>query len=284
MSDLIPLSECKEGDIVLFQYGHELYVVIVSSINVVEGVRGGSAFLCGNRLAGSSCEDKKGMKYSYWTPLSVKVRRSTITLDKFTQLEEALHKWSLKTKLIRAEKAKIRARIDYVTNIEKYFKRRTKAVLYFNSSLNTKEILDKEINSELASFISHYYPNIGEVETLVLKALLLSRRYRSVNGGGTTETTRGRRRSAGDLWRHCKLWEPELSIFQVIQALHTIAMKRSYYGCMYCSTVRKIVFFEHSSNVFNSQGTKDEFGNLVILWGDSIELSEEHEKRMEVQE
>jgi hypothetical protein len=89
--------------------------------------------------------------------------------------------------------------------------------------------------------------NLRGVDLLVYKCLLTSINYCSVEivDGVVSvepETPPGKYRSSLDIWRHCKLFSPEITIFEVMDSMWNLTQD-SVISCHYCSVVHRTVFF-----------------------------------------
>lgn len=69
------------------------------------------------------------------------------------------------------------------------------------------------------------------LEEWVTEILRLAEIYASINEGGEWETRSGAARSCIDIWRHLKYFKPEVSIFEVMEAMYKI---RDQLGGQFC--------------------------------------------------
>lgn len=102
--------------------------------------------------------------------------------------------------------------LDYISHYDQ-------TPLYFKS---------KSVNKESISKLS--------INDLVMKVLSLTKRYSSYNlKTGAKETKINRRRSSLDIWRHCKYFQPDITIFQVMRSLYKLepAINSNYCGFVY---------------------------------------------------
>ena len=107
-----------------------------------------------------------------------------------------------------------------------------------------------------------------ETNDLVFRVLDLTRIYPSINSNGIKETSSGRNRSSLDIWRHCLLIVPEISIFQVMSALYNLCIEYEI-SEMYCPDIHKRVFYiTKDCNDFYDVNHSDEYGLYFKDWKD----------------
>ncbi len=85
------------------------------------------------------------------------------------------------------------------------------------------------------------------------------------------ETRRGARRSALDIWRHALVYKPELTIFEVMASIYRINITSTNDMTLrgwYCSTVRRLVFWENRGRWMIENRRVSEFKILFGDWGD----------------
>ena len=81
----------------------------------------------------------------------------------------------------------------------------------------------------------------GELEDLVLKVIVATHKFSSVNSDDLKETRLCANRSSLDIWRHVKNFRPQTSLEEVMRTLVPLVRKKLI-GTMYCSTIRRRVF------------------------------------------
>jgi hypothetical protein len=110
----------------------------------------------------------------------------------------------------------------------------------------------------------------ADIETGVLTILSLSKALKSVNSSGKLETMHDRWRSSLDIWRHYKFYEPEITIFDVMEAIHAT---RYELLTLYCMGIYRRVFRIRRHETFRMEiygrthlDYKDEYGLKFIQW------------------
>ena len=133
--------------------------------------------------------------------------------------------------------------------ITEYIKRHLRGPLYFKNLYD-----DSIMNLEYSNYTD-----------LVIKCLITTQRYSSYNYiSGREETRPNKLRSSIDIWRHCKFFEPEITIFQVMSILYKI--KKELYA-NYCYIVRRLVFkYQITEHIYYHNNYRDEFGIGFQEW------------------
>lgn len=107
------------------------------------------------------------------------------------------------------------------------------------------------------------------VEEMVLRALILAREYDSYDADGEFETERNRWRSSYDIWRHIKLFYPEVTLAKVMNAIFNIREKLVGH---FCSDVERRVFrirsieISHGHEYILQDDEIDEYNLLLKDW------------------
>jgi len=83
---------------------------------------------------------------------------------------------------------------------------------------------------------------------------------------GYEQTSKGRRRSLGDIFMICKYYYPNISLETIIRWLYG----KDTPGGRYCGTVDKRVFRGNYQGVLNDLDIEDEYGNLITFYTEKI--------------
>lgn len=95
------------------------------------------------------------------------------------------------------------------------------------------------------------------LESLLKKILHLFYEYASINvENNLLETPSHCRRSAFDIWRHIKYFNPDITIFDVMHLLYKNYNRNSFLRGSYCSDIRRRVFII-------TDGGDDDFENYM---------------------
>lgn len=133
-----------------------------------------------------------------------------------------------------------------------YISKFNTSTLYFNGLANGGEIKDN-----------------GDTETLIYKIIEATYYYCSTDSKGSVETLPDRNRSSLDIWRHAKLYRPEITIFEVMRAIYNLGtVERTVVGC-FCNNIhRRVTHIKlgRGSWVFNGKNQEDEYGLLIADW------------------
>jgi len=88
--------------------------------------------------------------------------------------------------------------------------------------------------------------------------------YRSKNINNWTETGINKWRSSLDIWRHTKFYKPEVTIFEVMEALYNMS---KYYVGHYCPDISRRVFkLKKNCDAFLQTEDRDEYGLYFYEW------------------
>lgn len=90
----------------------------------------------------------------------------------------------------------------------------------------------------------------------------------------TTQTTAGRRRSLGDIYKLCKYYFPDCTLREVVVLLYTTlpATIRDGFRTSYCTTIKKRVWYyeEGDANGVFDRDVVDEYGNKLAWYTSKI--------------
>ncbi len=129
--------------------------------------------------------------------------------------------------------------------------------------------------------VKEFDPAEFTIDEMVKRAIILSYSYASYNSETKEyETSKARRRSSLDIWRHIKYYYPNIEIFEVMHSLYRIYNNKELAG-LFCPDVmrrvfRKIAPYENPNGWTNYQTpesmmdylgnrTTDEYG---LVWDD----------------
>lgn len=141
--------------------------------------------------------------------------------------------------------------LGFLNNLEEY----EKSSLRFSQSSNSLVIATMK-------------PTSREVDYLVRKVLEFSSQWYSYNTREEEIETRPHaRRSALDIWRHCKYYSRDITIFDVMASLYN---QRSILCGQFCNQVERRVFrikeLVKGSPELRDVTTQDEFGLVFEQW------------------
>jgi len=144
--------------------------------------------------------------------------------------------------------------------------------------MNNRELVENYINNFNQSIL--IFNNCKEeiifdnLDDLVLEVLRLARDYDSLNiDTNLIETCCGRRRSVLDIWRHCKFYNEEVIIYDVMRSIYNLCYtnKKSING-LYCDEIHRRTFryvdYRYDFGYTGTISAIDEFGLLFEEWKD----------------
>jgi hypothetical protein len=149
--------------------------------------------------------------------------------------------------------------------VESYLKSHDCSDLYF-VNLNYTDYYNSRftpLSEEIEAFLKDL-----PLDQLVLKCLDLSHDfYSQIKGMDSYQCTPNRKRSSFDLWRHCKVFIPDCTVYQVMDILFK---NRDKISCWFCCTVEARVFKLHKywENGVSVYKKYDEFGLQFNDWED----------------
>lgn len=114
---------------------------------------------------------------------------------------------------------------------------------------------------------------VADLVEAMIQVMLVYPSFRIYPDKWTARDTRpGANRSALDIWRHARVFDPSITIYQVMEALYSLTHKLGKnIGTMKCSTIHKRVFFKttygRELSVY-SEDHLDEFGLRFDDWKD----------------
>ncbi len=82
------------------------------------------------------------------------------------------------------------------------------------------------------------------------------------SSNGSTQTTKARRRSLGDIFMICKYYYPNISLQTIIAWLYG----KNTPGGQFCGTIQKRVFRHDYKGAFSNAEYKDEYGNSISYY------------------
>jgi hypothetical protein len=110
-----------------------------------------------------------------------------------------------------------------------------------------------------------------DINSNVYSLLYLSRSYATTSLSGRKQCRYGARRSAQDLWRLYKYYvDPEIEIFPIMKAIHSLVYDLKKISGQYCNVVRKTVFWTSSYGLFLNRQDSGDLGIVFEEW-DSLE-------------
>lgn len=106
----------------------------------------------------------------------------------------------------------------------------------------------------------------------IIACMNLCETHSSINSTtGLRETSKGKRRSVLDIWRHLKLYRPRVTIFGVMQSLYILDVEEERVVSCFCNQVRRRVFILKESfpdkESFH-RSSQDEFNLDIFDWED----------------
>lgn len=143
--------------------------------------------------------------------------------------------------------------------VRAYVKRELRGTLKFGETVRTGGYRKmRKVDADRSGY---------SLNTMIKFVLIMTEQRRSLfHGGkrsGETQHTFGANRSAMDIWRHIKYYQPKVDLFSVMRAIYVYD---GDYTRQYCGTIHKRVFTNNISvRVFNDHST-DEFGLVWYQW------------------
>jgi hypothetical protein len=128
------------------------------------------------------------------------------------------------------------------------------SVISYIESYNTKPLLFKYQDNKVQEL---EFKTNGQ---LVKECLLLSQEYCSYQGL-IKETDRCRNRSSLDIWRHCKYFKPDITIFDVMHELYILGEENSV-ETLFCEEVQRRVFYS-DPGYFDGEDDFDDYCNEI---------------------
>ena len=131
---------------------------------------------------------------------------------------------------------------------------------------------------EIESYSKKIYDSHG-LNSLVCKNIELMLGYgshrRDKDGSYILDTPAGRerRRSVLDIWRHCIVTDPEITIFQVMNSLYHLVGDWVFCQAV-CQRIHRRVFFPYDRRDREYSRVKDEFGLYFKQWKDIDKTNE----------
>ena len=134
------------------------------------------------------------------------------------------------------------------------------------------QVLDY-ISDKDRSPLEFYYPDTNikhpdltlSLDEFVMQIVNLTHSYRSKNINNWTETNLGKWRSSLDIWRHVIYYKPEVTIFEVMEALYN---RKKYYVSHYCPDIQRRVFKleKNYKDGYLQEIDRDEYGLYFYEW------------------
>ena len=219
----------------------------IGGIRIYEGriqKEGGEVFICQDKKPGNSCSNKLGFNFSW-----------SVGCGKHSSIESnSVSKIILEALTPPTEEEE---KETHNKSVLKYVKENLNSTLYFKGW--TFDPLYRKIDDGFK------FMNLCEIDKLVITILSLAEEFESASSNNKLETTRGRSRSALDVWRHAKQFFP-IDIFSIMRSLFKISYYGAVYGVGYCSTVKRMVFSRGSAPSIRMAETPDEFGGYLKFW------------------
>lgn len=120
-------------------------------------------------------------------------------------------------------------------------------------NLRLAKFFKKNLPDNLKAFLKEFFKNYNNEHPTIYVT------------SKSEQTSVGRRRSLGDIFKICKYYYPDCNLQDVVTLLFTTLPKEVTNGfrCSYCHTIKKRVWYydEGSKNYF--EDNKDEYGNSV---------------------
>ena len=202
-------------------------------------------FICQNRKAGNSCNNKLGYNYSWSVGdgFSNSVLRNNVTKILLRHLEEPSEE----------EKKAL-----WKKNVKKYVKNHNNSTLHF-----TDYVFDPNFRD-----FTGFSIKLSELDKIVVTVVALAKKFGSSSDKGK-ETPKEAYRSVLDIWRHTKEFIPDIDIFSIMRSLYKVAYDGEVFGVSYCSTIHRTVF--SGGALKNALDQEDEFDGILEYWKDAKE-------------